>query len=181
MVCFSCARHERIIVYPPPRPVEARSLPVKSPQPDDLPVDVPIEEPLPPNPTPTPEAFLQAEEHFKQGEYQQAIEEYQAYLDIYPDSQSRERVLFNIALSHALAPWPVRNFSKSEAALNLLLEEYPNSAYRNGIKLIFELIAQIRQLDRNVRIRNAEITRLEEELNRLKEIDLKRRPTRPAE
>jgi outer membrane protein assembly factor BamD (BamD/ComL family) len=144
-------------------------------------VDVEIEDPLPPNPIPMPEVFLQAEEHFKQGEYQQAIEEYQIYLDVYPESKSRERVLFNIGLSHALAPWPVRNYSKSEAALNILLDEYPNSGYRNGIKLIFELIEQIRQLDRNVRVRNAEITRLEEELNRLKEIDLKRRPARPTE
>lgn len=179
-VLMSWACHERIVVYPPPpmprisSPPSGEAVNIRPPLPGNMGNSVPSE------PVVEPEILLRADMHFRQGEYARAIGEYEAYLKNNPETRSRERILFNIGLGYALASGGDRNFSKMEIALNRLLEEFPESRYRGGVQLIFDLIAQIRQLDRSVKTRNSEIARLEDELKRLKEIDLKRVPSQPS-
>jgi tetratricopeptide (TPR) repeat protein len=179
-VLMSWACHERIVVYPPPKvprissPPSGEAVNIRPVLPGDMGDSMPSKSPK------KPEILVQADLLFRQGEYAQAIDEYDTYLENNPATRSRERILFNIGLGYALASGRDRNFSKMETALNQLLEEFPESRYRSGVQLIFELIAQIRRLDSSVKTRNSEITRLEEELKRLKEIDLNRRPSQPS-
>ena len=178
-IFLSMACHERIIVYPPPRTPA-----VSSPQAgDDTSADlseVSLRSTSPPSDTTvSPIVLVEAEGYFGRGEYPQAIQAYEDYLAQYPQDESRDRALYNLGLSHALASGADRSLSEARISLSRLLEEFPVSRYRSGASLILDLIAQVEKLDRNVRQRNSEITRLEEELKRLKEIDLKRRPSRP--
>lgn len=128
-----------------------------------------------------PAELLNAEVFFGLGEYPEAIREYEAYMRNNPDAESLDRILFNVGLAHALASGSARNLSAAKISLNRLIREFPGSQYRGEAALILDLIAQVERLDRNMRARNAQIKRLEDELQRLKEIDLKRRPPRPSE
>jgi len=167
-------------VYPPPK-----AAPVTPPQADASSETVKppsvMNAPLHSNTVPTPEVLVNAEEHFRQGEYPEAIQGYETYLKDYPQDESRERILFKTGLSHALASGSGRSLSDARSALDRLFEEFPETRYQREAKLILNLIEQIRQLNRNVRTSNSTISRLEAELKKLKEIDLKRRPSRPPE
>jgi len=180
MIFMSWACHERIIVYPPPRipdipsPRTGEDSSVRTSRPS------PVDAPKPSKVIAEPEELVKAEDYFGRGEYPQAIREYEAYLGENSQFEFMDRILFNIGLSHALASGSDRSLSGAKDSLNRLLEEFPGSRYRSEASLILNLIAQVERLDRNVRGRNSQINRLEEELKRLKEIDLKRRPSRPT-
>jgi hypothetical protein len=178
---MSWACRERIVVYPPPKvPEVASSQPAADTGPKTAPPSG-ITFPEPSKVPPVPAALMNAEVFFGLGEYPQAIREYEAYKASNPKAASMDRVLFNVGLSHALASGSDRNLAKAKISLNTLVKEFPGSRYRSEASLIIDLIAQVERLDRNIRARNAQIKRLEDELKRLKEIDLKPRPPRPAE
>ena len=176
----SWACRERIVVYPPPKVPEAASSRTGEEEPKTAPTHGKT---LPePSKFPSvPAGLMNAEVYFGLGEYPEAIREYKAYMENNPNAASTDRILFNVGLSHALAPGSDRNLSGAKSSLSRLIKEYPGSRYRGEASLILDLIAQVERLDRNIRARNAQIKRLEDELQRLKEIDLRRRPPRPAE
>lgn len=177
---MSWACRERIIVYPPPRSPEV-SPPYSG---DDA--DAGTARPIVTFPKPSkfaavPSELMNAEVYFALGEYPEAIREYEAHMANNPDTASMDRILFNVGLSHALASGSDRSLSGAKRSLNRLIKEFPGSRYRGEASLILDLIAQVERMDRNMRARTAQIKRLEDELQRLKEIDLKQRPPRPAE
>jgi len=186
MILLSWACHEKITVYPPPRIPDTSSsqtgriAPVKPASP--LP-----RYSLDPNPAPSkndiPELgrLNEGDKHFLEGNYPQAIKDYWAYLENNPQTELRESVLFNIGLSYALSPKPDRNLPGAKNTLKELVYEFPNSEYRSLVELIGGLITQIEQLNQDFRKQDSRIVQLQEELKKLKEIDLQRRPSRPSE
>jgi len=177
---MAAACHDRIIVYPPAA-VPAAAPPGAAPGGHDAPPAPPaLAADVPAAPAAPPE-LDQAEMHFRLGQYPQAVRAYEAFLEGNPQYGSRDRVLFRIALSRALAPGRDTGLSGARAALERLTEEFPGSGYGTDAELILGLISDLRRLGRDIRTRNSRIDRLEEELKRLKEIDLQRRPSRPPE
>ncbi len=181
LIMASWACHKKVTVNPPPQIPDASS-------PQTGAVSLPGKAPSAPNSSPpqpasvTPLSRLEMGEiHFRQGKYPEAVRDYEAYLKANPQFESRDRILFNLGLSQALAPGSNRNLPGAKTALNRLLTEYPESGYKSQAGLILNLITQLERLDLDIRERDARIRRLQEELDRLKEIDLKRRPSRPKE
>ena len=180
-VLFSWACHERIIVYPPARvPNPSTSEATVSSGKPDVTVKPSSRDPaLSAGLKPSSSRLDSGDAHFRQGRYERAIEDYEAYIENNPESEIRDRILFNMGLSRALSPGPGRNWSGAKDTLNRLVRDFPDSGYRNPAELILGLISEVEQLNQDVHAGNAKIDRLQEELNRLKEIDLRRRPSRP--
>jgi len=176
-ILMSWACHEKVIVYPPP--------PIPAPQTSDVPlkkqpVPVPI---VPPEyEWPEPLSRLEAGEILiRQGKYPQAIQVYKNYLDKNPQSESRDRALFYLGLSYVLSSGADQNLTGAKTSLNKISKEFPESEYRSPAELILSYMTQLEKLNSNLNDRDSKIEKLQEELNRLKEIDLKRRPSRPTE
>jgi len=181
-ILLSWACHERIIVYPPARVPDTSSSqtgttspakPATATGPYSLDPDSPEKS------ISSASGLDSGEINFRQGKYLQAIQDYEAYLENNPQSELKDRILFNIGLSRVLSPEPDRNLHGAEITLKQLIAEFPDSGYKNPAELILGLIAEVEQLNQDVKTRNTKINRLQEEMNRLKEIDLNRRPSRP--
>ena len=181
LIMASWACHKKVTVNPPP-PIPD----ISSPQTDAVfpPEKAP---PVATSPPPQPASVIPlsrletGEINFRQGKYPEAVRDYEAYLKANPQFESRDRILFNLGLSQALASGPNRNLPGAKTALNRLLTEYPESGYTTQAGLILSLITQVERLNLDLRERDSKILKLQDELNRLKEIDLKRRPSRPKE
>ncbi|MBN2320715.1 MAG: tetratricopeptide repeat protein [Acidobacteria bacterium] len=183
LIILSWACHKKVAVNPPPRipdtpapKTDSASLPEKPPSVQTKTV------PSSPAVTITPLSRLEMGEiHFRQGKYPEAVRNYEAFLKSNPGDESTDRILFNLGLSHALSPGSDRNLPGAKTTLNRLLTEYPYSGYKSQAELILSLITQVERLTLDIREQDSRIQQLQEELNRLKEIDLKRRPSRPKE
>jgi TolA-binding protein len=179
LLLLLCGCHDTIKVYPPPR------IPKPPPPIPDVP------ETPPPAPEPTPKLSAEkitemrmleiADTNFMLGKYKQAIELYESYLDRYPQSIYRDRALFRLGLCQALSSGSGKGLSGAKTSLNQMVSEFPGSVYKSQAELIIGLIAQVDDLSVEVEERNSKIQRLQEELTRLKEIDLKRSPSRPSD
>lgn len=177
---MSWACHEKITVLPPPRTPDASSPEAGSGSPAELPKPSDTSPAVPKKSMPPLSRLDMGEIHFRQGNYLQAIQDYEAYLKSGPQAESRDRALYKIGLSHALTDKSDRDLPGTVMVLKQLISEFPESAYRSRAELILSLIARVEELRSDVRRRNSRINRLQEELKRLKEIDMKRRPTRPS-
>lgn len=181
-IVVSSGCHERIIVYPPPQSTPEVSRPrIDVVPPANLPEPVTLEPVSPPKSVPPLDNLDMGDFNFRLGNYPQAIRNYEEYLGNFPQSKSKDRILFNIGLAHALSPGGSQNLPGAKKSLNAILKEFPESGYESQAKLILSLITQVEQLNLDVSERDTRIQRLRDELNRLKEIDLKRRPSRPKE
>jgi TolA-binding protein len=165
-----------------PAPEEAASA---APVPSAITPDIPdssettLPDPAPPADTPaTFNSFNLGEADFYAGKYQQAALSFESYLDANPQSERREQALFLMALSRALADGSYRSQRQSEDALKQLISEFPESPYRKQAEYILALKTQIERLRSDIRKRDEAVKELSEELNRLKQIDMQRRPSR---
>lgn len=176
-----------------------------------------------------------AEKHFKAGEYLGAAQAYEAYLNANPKVQERDKILFRLAISYALAGGEPENFRKAQNLLRTIFTQFPDSGYKAEIEYILSLQTDIDRLrvdlrekgdrvheqdeviqqqsatladkdktiqerdkairekerllrekervlnDRNKALEEMEdkVLKLTEELERMKKIDLERRPSRP--
>jgi len=182
LILMSWACHKKVTVNPPPLipdtpapQTEKVSLPKKAPPP------VKTVPPPPVVPTPPLSRLERGDVYFREGKYPEAVRIYEAYLRSNPKGESADKALFHLGLSHALSSGSDRNLPGAKTTLNRLLTEYPESGYRSQAELILSLITQVEQLNLDVVEKDSRIQKLEVELNRLKEIDLKRRPSRPKE
>lgn len=117
------------------------------------------------------------EKNFEARNYYQAITSFEAFLSGDPKSTQCDRALFYLGFSRALT----NEMSRANAAFRRLVREFPKSPYRDQAEFILGLEAQMDGLRSDVKDRDARIKQLSEELQRLKEIDLQRRPSRPPE
>jgi len=83
-----------------------------------------------------------------------------------------------MGLSYALAGDSARNQRQSETAFKKLIAEFPDSPYKQEVEYILELRKQIETLKADVKESSETAKELGEELKKLKEIDLQRKPSR---
>ncbi len=121
-------------------------------------------------------SFDLGEMNFQIGDYGKAIKFYQTFLNAYPKSEDRDRALYHMGLAGALGS--TRDLNLTEAAFKKLIAEFPNSQYKVQAELILGLQAQIEKIRVEVKDRDEKVKRLSEELQKLKDIDMQRRPTR---
>ena len=167
---------------PPPAPATAPA-PAPAPAPEAI---------IPEPPAPAPEAEPAAPDEeaveptlvevgmaqFQAGDYALASQSLEAFLRQHPEAPDREPALFFLGLSRALAQDASRNLLQAEAALKRLAAEFPQSVYRRPAEYLLRLQARIDRLTAEAKEREERVRQLEEELERLKEIDLKRTPGR---
>ncbi len=176
----SCHRKTPV---PPPPSTSSESALMKSPPPAITPDAIPPEQaPLEPEPLPLkidrPSSFDLGEMSFQLGNYAEAAKFYETFLNTYPKAPGRDAALLHYALCRALAGDSSRDLNQTEAALRKLATEFPKSRLRDQAAFILGLMAQTDKLRLEVKERDEKNKRLSEELQKLKEIDMQRRPSR---
>ena len=177
---FSGCHKKPSVVVPPTPPAKKSSVPsvpnAITPPPTISLEPVPIDKTIA-----APSNLELGEMNFQVGNYQLAAKELEAYLKNNPQSKNRDRILYELGLSRALAPDSGRNMRQAQVMFRRLIAEFPKSTYANQAEFILGLQAQIEKLRDDVKERDEKIKKLSEELQVLKEIDLQRRPSRPKE
>ncbi|MDR0842718.1 MAG: tetratricopeptide repeat protein, partial [Acidobacteriota bacterium] len=112
------------------------------------------------------------------GRYKQASESYEKFLRTFPQASNRDRALFRLGLSLALAGED-QDMRQTEAAFQKLVAEFPRSPYRRQAEWILGLQTRIEKMQSDIKDRDERIRQLGDELRKLKSIDLGRRPSRP--
>jgi hypothetical protein len=144
------------------------------------PVPEPVEPVIAPRVAATPSSLDLGEASFRTRNYEKAARSFEDFLKKNPESSNRDVVLFRLGLSLALADSSGRNMRRSEEALKRLVAECPESPYKGPAELILGLQSQVESLKADLKEKEARIKLLSEELQKLKEIDLQRRPSRPS-
>ena len=156
----------------PPPPAVTPSLSASS-------IPTPLEPAPMPRPSTAPSSLDLGEASFQIGKYAQAAKAFEDYLKENPKSAARDRALFQLGLSRALAGDSARDLRSAESVFKKLVSEFPSSPYRDQAELILGLQNQVDKLKTDIKDREEKIKKLTEELQKLKEIDLQRRPSRP--
>ncbi len=120
------------------------------------------------------------EASFQARNYVKAARSFEDYLRTHPESANRDVVLFRLGLSLALTDSSGRNMRRAEEVLKRLVAEFPGSPYKGPAEFILGLQSQVESLKEDIKEKEARIKLLSEELQKLKEIDLQRRPSRPS-
>jgi len=128
-----------------------------------------------------PSSFDLGEMNFQLGKYSQAADLYEDFLQADSKSANRDIALFHLGLSLALGNESSRDLQQAEVAFKRLISEFPKSPHRSQAEFILRLQAQIADLKSDLKERDDRIKRLSEELQKLKEIDMQRRPSRTPE
>lgn len=128
-----------------------------------------------------PNTLAMGEMLFKLGSYAKAVHSFEAFLNDNPKSEERDVALFHLGLSRALLGDTMKEWRQAETAFRMLLSESPKSPYRRQAEYIIGLQGQIDKLRSELKDRDERVKKLSEELQRLKEIDLQRRPSRAPE
>ena len=146
---------------------------------------------------PVPAASLkQGDVAFERADFGQAVLAYENYLRGTPDPRDHDKVLFRLAIAYAMPGHPPHNPARSTELLNQLVGLFPQSLLKpqaeyilrlqsdsEDLKTIQEsnqtLQADLEKTKAALKERDERIKLLREELDRLKKIDLERRPTRP--
>jgi tetratricopeptide (TPR) repeat protein len=146
-------------------------------------VEAPKTAPLEPAPLPktitTPSSFELGEMDFQVGNYKQAAQSYETFLSSNRESKDRAEALFHLGWSRVLADDSSRDLRQAEVHFQRLIAEFPDSRFRKQAEFILGLLNQIDKLRADVKERDDKIKRLGEELQKLKDIDLSRKPSRP--
>jgi tetratricopeptide (TPR) repeat protein len=176
LVSWSCNR--KITVAPPDQTKMPETAKIEPPPAITPPTMPPAKAPLP-NPIATPSSFDLGETSFQLGNYAKAAKYYEAFLNASsPKAKSRDTALYHLALCRALASNSNRNLNQTEAALKKLISEYPKSPLKDQAEFILGLISQTEKLRLEVKEGEEKAKRLSEELQKLKDIDMQRRPSR---
>jgi hypothetical protein len=157
---------------PPIEPV----LPTPEAKPD------PIPEPEKPAPEPEeiiPSSFLVGEENFAAGSYQEAALSYEVFIRENPDHPKVDPANFKLGLAYAFVNDSPQSRLRARRQLRRFIENFPESPYRRQAEFILGLHRDIDKLRSESVEKDKQIKRLAEELERLKKIDLEKRPTRP--
>jgi tetratricopeptide (TPR) repeat protein len=130
---------------------------------------------------PAPNHLALGEKSFQRGEYRQAIQSFESYLSVNPKAGKRDEALFYMGLSRLLAGNSPRDMRLAEVAFKRLIAEFPGNPYSNQAEYILRLQGQIERLRADVKERDDKVKQLSDELQKLKEIDMQRRPSLPQD
>jgi hypothetical protein len=158
---------------PAPQAITPTVIPASKPE--------PVELSLAPVTVSAPSSLETGEASFKAGDYSKAVRSFEDYLKTDTKSENRDLALFYLGLSRALANNANRSLRRAEDALKRLIAEFPTSPYRGPAELILGLQSQVDSLQSDLKEKEAKIKQLSEELQKLKEIDMQRRPSRPPD
>ena len=131
-------------------------------------------QPVVPLPSPPLSVCEVAEKSFESGKYQAAVNDYESCLRA-NSPKDQDRFYFRLGLAYALSG----NGRLSRVPLQRVATQFPNSGYRASAELILSLQAQIEKLGGDLKQQEKKIKTLTDELQRLKAIDMQRRPSRP--
>jgi outer membrane protein assembly factor BamD (BamD/ComL family) len=124
-------------------------------------------------PEPVPAALLEADSAFDSGDFAKAARSYASYLQSNPQTSGMDRILFRFVVAQSLNVAAPKDLSVNDA-LNRLIREFPHSAYVEPSQVILNLRADIARSQADVKAREETIRQLNDELERLKKIDLGR-------
>ena len=130
----------------------------------------------PPSASAASRYFVDGEKYFESGDYEKAAQAYASYLS---DSQSplnKDRALFRLALTRALPGSPIRDLPLAMNYLRQIVARYPESPLRPQAELLLGLQVEIDKLQVDSGKKDERIRELSQELERLKRIDMQRRP-----
>ncbi len=136
----------------------------------------------PPVPIPAPlSTFQRGEKLFEDKKYSAAARVYEEYLRR-PDPKNHCTALFHLGISRILGGGgSPQGALEAEVAFKSVLTTFPNCPHRPEAEMILGLKAQIDRLKDDAKERDERIRQLTEELQKLKEIDLQRKPSRPPQ
>jgi len=115
--------------------------------------------------------------YFRSGDYAKAARAYETYLRDNYSPVNQDQALFRLAFCHALPESPVRNMPQATSLLKQLVKRFPKSLYRPQAEFLLGMQGEMEKLRSDVSARDDRIKELTQELERLKQIDMERRPT----
>jgi len=175
--CHKKAAVQPALPAPPASPTKAAPEfpPIATPPPPSVPSPKP-----PPSPPPSPTVFFSdGERDFSDGNYLEAAQSYQKYLDLSSIDLNRDRAMFRLAMSYALSSTSSLAFQLAQTHFENLVARYPSSPYAAEAKFVIGLMEETLKLRADSREKDERIKRLASELDRLKKIDMERRSPRP--
>lgn len=119
--------------------------------------------------------FEQGETFFQAREYGKAAAAYESYLNT-GANKKRDQALFQLGLAYELSG---RDRDKATAAFRQLVQEFPESQWGAEAQVILALQSEIGKLRAESNTREEQIGRLRSELEKLKKIDLEKKPGKP--
>ena len=150
-------------------------LPLPPPGPSPTPQPAPIPDTIPSLPS-TGGYFDLGERYFQVGDYPRAAKAYETYLRSSVSLANQDQALFRLALTRFLPESPVRDIALAINLCRLLVKSFPQSPFTPEAQLIINLQAEIERLRLDVGKRDERIQDLTRELEKLKQIDMQRRP-----
>jgi hypothetical protein len=178
LVTWSC--HTSKVVVPAPLPANPEPAKIESPPVAIIPATITPSEPATVEPEPSKKTttmasnFDSGEKNFQTGNYLRAAYYFDAFLKADPKSIDRERAMFYLCIARALSP----DSSRAETTFKRLVSEFPKSQYKKPAEVILDLQAQIEKAKTEAKDLDDKVKRLSEELQKLKDIDMQRRPSR---
>lgn len=130
----------------------------------------------PPPPPPTPLQI--ADGYFESGDYPNAIKSFNHYLQGQAGAPDADRALFRLALAYGVADGATQDLPKGMQLLQQLVKQYPASPFKPPAILLLRLQDDVTRLKADMTKRDEKVKELAKELEKLKQIDMGRRPTR---
>lgn len=117
--------------------------------------------------------LTQADALYDTDDFEAAARTYQLVLE-HPAGDDTDRVLFRLGMIHLLPSSPVHDPEAAQAYLSQLVTSYPESPFVDPARLMLDLESRVEALDARSAEQSRRITRLTEQLEALKRIDLER-------
>jgi hypothetical protein len=151
-----------------PRSVSVPPVPPAAPAPPPGPIGPPA---------PPVRGYETADRSFEAGDYPKAARSYEEYLRT-ETPRDPDWVHFRLGLAYALARGAAQDLKRSRDHFQRVAQ-FPASPYRAPAELILSLQAEFEKAGAQLNEQQVKIKTLAEELQRLKSIDMQRRPSRP--
>ena len=119
-------------------------------------------------------ALRSGDSAFDSGDFARAAQSYETYLRSSPQMVEMDRVLFRYGVAQSMSSVATRQTAGNDT-FNQLIRDFPQSAYVPPARVILALRADIVGLKADQKTRDDKIKQLNDELERLKKIDLDRR------
>lgn len=168
------ACHKKTVVQSVPAASVPLVLPPSGPSPTPQPAPIPDTIPSLPS---TGGYFDLGEKYFQAGDYPRAGKAYETYLQKSVSLANQDQALFRLALTRFLPGSSVRDVSQALNLFRLLINSFPHSPFRPQAEMVLGMQAEIERMRVDVSKRDERIQELTRELEKLKQIDMQRRPS----
>jgi hypothetical protein len=170
-VLLTACHKRRQVAAPPPAPA-VMPKPVR-PEPIPARIDNTI-----PSPAPGPDYAKIGDQFFEAHNYPKAAEAYTVYLHDHASGANADHALFRLAMTHLLPDSPLHDVPRATGLLQQVITRFPDSPFRPQSEYLLSLQGEIDRLHSDLSKRDDRIRELTQELERLKQIDMQRRPQR---